>query len=65
MKMVNIGNFLFGILMLSGGILVFVYLTRERMKGDKGGYGNHTEMYTAAVTMLIIGLLALIKELIK
>lgn len=63
--MLNLGNSIFGLLMLIAGIVIFARLINQRIKGDKGGYGNHIEIYTAAVTMIVGGLILLIKELMK
>ena len=51
--------------MIIAGVLVFVWLTNKRIHGDKGGYGNHTQIYTSAIGIIIAGLFLLIRELIK
>jgi len=63
--MLDFWNSVIGILMIIAGISAFVWLTNRRIKGDKGGYGNHIEMYTGAILMLMAGLTLLVRELMK
>lgn len=63
--MLNFWNAVLGLLMITAGIISFIVLTRRRINGDQGGYGNHTQIYTAAIGIVIVGLIILIKELMK
>lgn len=63
--MLDFWNAFLGLLMIIAGIFVFVWLTNKRNKGDKGGYGNHTQIYTSAIGFVIVGLIILIRELLK
>lgn len=47
------------------GIMLFAWITNARKKGDKGGYGAHLNIYTAAIGFFVLGLLMIIKELMK
>lgn len=63
--MLNFWYAVWGLLLIIAGVLSFVILTRRRINGDRGGYGNHTQMYTAAIGMITVGLIMLIRELMK
>ena len=63
--MLNFWNSLLGILMIIVGVWSFIWLTNKRIKGDKGGYGNHTQIYTSAIGFVTAGLIILIRELLK
>lgn len=63
--MISFWNSVIGLLMIIAGVFVFVWLTNKRIKGDKGGYGNHTQIYTSALGLIIVGFILLIRELIK
>ena len=61
----DLENFFIGIGAIIVGIFFVVYLTNERQKGDKGGYGAHINIYFGALGFIIIGLVIFIKELLK
>ncbi len=63
--MLNFWNAVWGLLMIIAGIFSFVILTKRRINGDHGGYGNHTQMYTAAIGIIIVGVILFVRELMK
>jgi uncharacterized membrane protein HdeD (DUF308 family) len=63
--MLNFWNAVWGILMLILGLLLFGFIIKERIKGDKDRYGNRFEIYGAAILSILLGLTLLIKVLMK
>jgi len=61
----NFEKFIIGMIALIVGIILFIWITNARQKGDKGGYGAHLNIYTAAIGFFILGLLMMIRELLK
>lgn len=55
-------NSILGLLLLIIGIAIFIYITKKRIQGDKGGYGNHSEIYIGAIILFFVGLYMLIRE---
>lgn len=58
-------NLLIGILVSFVGILFFVYISQERQKGDKGGYGAHIKIYFGAIVFIVVGIVMIISELLN
>jgi hypothetical protein len=54
-----------GLIIFTIGVFVIIYVTHLRVKGNKGGYGNHSKMYTGGFILIITGLVMLIRELMK
>ncbi len=63
--MVDFWKSVFGLVLLLIGTILFIWITRRRLKGDKGGYGAHINIYTGALLLFFIGLIMLVGELMK
>lgn len=63
--MFNFWKGVLGLCLVYVGLFIFIWVTRKRIKGDKGGYGAHSRMYLGAYTFFIIGLIILIREIMK
>ena len=58
-------KFIIGLVAFIIGIILFVWITKARRNGDKGGFGAHLNIYTALIGFIIIGLVMMCRELIK
>jgi hypothetical protein len=63
--MLNFWNAFFGLLMSVFGLLVFIYILKKSLEGEKDRFGNHFEIYSGAILLIMVGLTLLIKELMK
>jgi hypothetical protein len=63
--MINFWKSLAGLVALTTGVILFIWITKRRINGDKGGYGGHINIYTGALILFFIGLIMLIEELMK
>jgi hypothetical protein len=63
--MINFWKSVIGLVALIVGVLLFVWITKARIKGDKGGYGSHAKIYTGAIILFFTGLVMLLRELMK
>jgi len=63
--MLNFWKSVLGLVSLIAGISVFIWITNARLKGEKGGYGAHINIYTGAIILIVIGLFMFIGELMK
>ncbi len=61
----NYLNLLTGTLVSFVGILFFAYISQERQKGDKGGYGAHIKIYFGAIIFIVVGVVMIISELLN
>lgn len=58
-------NLLIGILVTFIGVMFFVYITKQRQKGDRGGAGSHIKIYFGAIVFMFVGIVMAIVELLK
>lgn len=63
--MLNFWKFIIGLVAFIIGIILFIWITKARRDGDKGGFGAHVNIYTASIGFIIIGIVMMFKELIK
>ncbi len=54
-----------GLVSMIIGILLFIWITRKRLKGEKGEYGAHIDIYTGALLLFLVGLVMFVGELMK
>jgi len=59
----DVKNIVLGSIFFLLGIFLFYHVSRDRKRGQKGGYGAHIEMYFSAIGFIVLGLFMIIQEI--
>ncbi len=58
-------KFVIGFCFFSLGLIIFIWILKKRISGDKGGYASHIKLFVGSFGLIIIGFVMMFRELIK